>query len=231
MTNDPTHDAHSKPPAPRAPAPWVLRGEATALLYRFSEEWVRDQVQLPTGFTRALGGGLGVVMLVRYFASPVGPYDELLVIPGRFQSGGAAGFTIGDIWVSSEASVDNGRRNWAIPKKLARFEVTNDGRRQRFCVEVGGARLATFETEAGRWGLPLTTALVPKPLRTLLQSGADRGLFQTTIGATATLRRARLLRAETHEGMPAINAGSLLGAWRLTGLQMTFPAATVIARP
>ena len=73
----------------------------------------------------------------------MGPYDELALIPGTFgppasglktkiQDGMTVGKKLGvekdmritGIWVSSEASLVNGRRNWNIPKHMARFAFT-----------------------------------------------------------------------------------------------------------
>jgi hypothetical protein len=33
----------------------------------------------------AFNGGLGMMQIVRYHDSPVGPYDELILVPGYFQ--------------------------------------------------------------------------------------------------------------------------------------------------
>ena len=96
-------------------------------------------------------GGFGVVLVVRYESSDgastvllssttsqraatpavdadtlpslaVGPYDELMIIPGLFSRPGKDGgepsyaLAITRIYVSTVASVANGRRLWGIPK-------------------------------------------------------------------------------------------------------------------
>jgi hypothetical protein len=71
------------------------------------------------------------VQIVRYNNSPVGPYDELIYAPGAFHypGGEKPRLQITRIYVSSEASAYNGRKNWNIPKHLARFSFepqTND---------------------------------------------------------------------------------------------------------
>jgi hypothetical protein len=53
-------------------------------------------------------------------------YDELLLIPGEFhvpvaKERGATYARVTRIYVSTAASVFNGRRNWSIPKRLADF--------------------------------------------------------------------------------------------------------------
>ena len=79
-------------------------------------------------------GGLGAVMVVRYEDTPVGPYDELILVPGNFtvpqpSNGGLLkipkkALRISRIYVSQRTTVYNGRLNWNIPKHLARFEFS-----------------------------------------------------------------------------------------------------------
>ena len=66
-------------------------------------------------------GGLCMAQIIRYSDTPVGAYDELAVLPGYFNGVGPEGqkrkdFRITGIWVSQEATLMNGRRNWNIPK-------------------------------------------------------------------------------------------------------------------
>ncbi|OAQ67887.1 hypothetical protein VFPPC_04218 [Pochonia chlamydosporia 170] len=75
-------------------------------------------------------GGLGMIQILRYQDSPVGPYDEMLVVPGSFDwSRGTAGYPevgrnprISRIYVSQKHACYNGRLNWNTPKHLARFD-------------------------------------------------------------------------------------------------------------
>ncbi|KAK3329905.1 hypothetical protein B0H66DRAFT_40957 [Apodospora peruviana] len=80
-------------------------------------------------------GGLGMVQLVRYSETPAGPYDEMILVPGRFEYPleGKDGkkttkkaLRISRIYVSQKHTTWNGRKNWNIPKHLARFEWTED---------------------------------------------------------------------------------------------------------
>ena len=66
-------------------------------------------------------GGLGFTQIIRYSETPVGTYDELLILPGFFSHVGSDGKKREDarvtgIWVSQEATLMNGRKNWNIPK-------------------------------------------------------------------------------------------------------------------
>lgn len=63
-----------------------------------------------------LGSSLKILVIIRYEDTPVGPYDELIVAPGLFVNPhtGKKNARITNIYVSSDASVWNGRRNWSL---------------------------------------------------------------------------------------------------------------------
>ncbi|BGP40057.1 hypothetical protein JCM10449v2_004015 [Rhodotorula kratochvilovae] len=127
-------------PIPACPAPWSLTGEAWILpLYT---PFSTTPIPLPTGsyapleqgskadLSARFHGGVGMVLIVRYATSDAGPYDELMYVPGLFSRPAEAkkagekpeySFVITRIYVSTDASVKNGRRNWGIPKYRADF--------------------------------------------------------------------------------------------------------------
>ncbi|KAJ7640765.1 hypothetical protein DFH06DRAFT_1334488 [Mycena polygramma] len=113
------------------PAPWQLKGRSwTALVAPLSKT-----TSFPAGWcsgyqadTLSSGGefigGLGVIQIVSYSESPIGPYDELVYVPGRWKySDGTKAFRITQIYVSSKESAMNGRKNWNIPKSVASFNI------------------------------------------------------------------------------------------------------------
>ena len=60
-------------------------------------------------------------MWVRYHASPIGAYDELLILDHPlFRQRRLS--TIPKIFVSTESSVQHGQQLWGIPKELASFD-------------------------------------------------------------------------------------------------------------
>ncbi|EQL01217.1 hypothetical protein OCS_03072 [Ophiocordyceps sinensis CO18] len=72
-----------------------------------------------------------MIQIIRYRDSPVGPYDEMLVVPGSFdwtrrgpggRPEGGCNPRISRIYVSQKQSCYNGRINWGCPKHLARFD-------------------------------------------------------------------------------------------------------------
>ena len=155
-----------QPKAPRAPAPWSLTGHLYCFVHGTRSPSANPQhSENPDPSRRALMGGLGGILLFRYNTSPVGPYDELIIVPGAYgyqrPQQQAAGFSsfgslsqyalrllsrgtlacrpsshqktlsersfgISQIYVSTEASVTNGRQNWSIPKQQAVFDWEQD---------------------------------------------------------------------------------------------------------
>lgn len=57
-----------------------------------------------------------LLAIIRYEDTDVGPYDELIVMPGYFVNPhtGKRNARISNIYVSTDASVWNGRRNWSM---------------------------------------------------------------------------------------------------------------------
>lgn len=65
-----------------------------------------------------------MLQIIRYTQTPVGPYDEMALLPGDFAMPRAkeSNMRITRIYVSQKDTCYNGRKNWNIPKHLARFE-------------------------------------------------------------------------------------------------------------
>ncbi|TFK38138.1 hypothetical protein BDQ12DRAFT_723499 [Crucibulum laeve] len=115
-----------------APAPWKLSGRS----WMFVLSPLAKNASFPAGFSAShdaevmtAGGeftaGMGLIQVISYTESPVGPYDELLYIPGMWKyADGKTGYRITRIYVSTKESTKNGRRNWNIPKQVANFDYT-----------------------------------------------------------------------------------------------------------
>lgn len=127
-------------PLPHAPPPWTCKATVYVLsFYHLASsalplDIVYDPLELHAASfssekeTGKYVGGLGFAQMVRYSESPVGTYDELAILPGFFSSIGPDGkkskeSRITGIWVSQEATLMNGRRNWNIPKYAPRLHV------------------------------------------------------------------------------------------------------------
>ncbi|CAM1503069.1 Fc.00g078450.m01.CDS01 [Cosmosporella sp. VM-42] len=127
---------------PHYPPPWTLKADVYLFAYyttasqaanlppstysplEHASDYANPSVSKPVG-------GLSMLQIIRYTESPVGPYDELVVVPGYFEyeredeqgrRKKLKGLKIGRIYVSQKETCYNGRLNWNIPKHLARFD-------------------------------------------------------------------------------------------------------------
>ncbi|KAI1083050.1 hypothetical protein F5B20DRAFT_528357 [Whalleya microplaca] len=124
-----------------APPPWKLRGAVYMVSFWSEAGNLPDYAYSPlegsslnahSDSGRHLGG-LSQIQIIRYSESPVGPYDELIICPGFFayevEENGRRetekNARITRIYVSQKQTCWNGRKNWSIPKHLARFEWNN----------------------------------------------------------------------------------------------------------
>ncbi|KAK6345341.1 hypothetical protein TWF718_007259 [Orbilia javanica] len=75
------------------------------------------------GVNDKFDGGLGMIMVVRYTGGPVGPYDEIVYMPGYYGTPYASSsrYRITNIYVSTKEALYNGRLHWNTPKHLAVF--------------------------------------------------------------------------------------------------------------
>ncbi|PHH89506.1 hypothetical protein CDD83_5878 [Cordyceps sp. RAO-2017] len=129
-------------PIPIVPAPWTLKGDvyifglwsSSAEAERIPHELAYSPLEASSSFAddkiHKPAGGVGMIQIIRYRESPVGPYDELIIMPGNYDWERQVGEQhirgrnpkITRIYVSQERTCYNGRRNWNIPKHLAKFD-------------------------------------------------------------------------------------------------------------
>lgn len=193
------------------PPPWALHGDGHGLL-----------VWMP-------GGGAALMLFVRYADSDVGPYDELLWLDAwGLLVGGARRHTVSRIYVSTEASVFNGRVNWGLPKELASFSVTSLGAlSERVAVTSSLGHVASFSYRSSARSVPVDGGLLPARWRTLVQV-ADGRKFEMAPRARGRLRRARFSELAMSPGLfPDVNRGRVLAGFSLTGFEMMFPVPEI----
>ncbi|MCE9499339.1 MAG: acetoacetate decarboxylase family protein, partial [Leptospira sp.] len=109
------------------PPPWNLRGTGFVFLFPSNEKYILENGFLSAEDRSAYKGGLGGFVLANYEDSNVGPYYELLFIPGNFEQNEKMFKRITKIYVSSRLSVEQGIKNWAIPKEYADFSWIEKG--------------------------------------------------------------------------------------------------------
>lgn len=207
----------------RAGPPWTLRGAGLVAVF----------------------GARGVLMLVRYASSPVGPYDELLWAEVRDSPVGLRP-TVTRIVVSTEASVVWGRRNWGIPKELAAFgwsvsglDGGGGGGGQVRVTGAGGEMLAHLGFRVGGPRVPVWTGVVPGAWRTLAQpdltpepdadadAAGPRRTLLTTVQARGRVQAARLsaVQGAFH---PALTGARPLLTLAAPEFRMVFPVPRVV---
>ena len=207
--------------------PWTLTGNGLLFLAHFPETFVRKHGFLQPYQQTAYRGWVGTVILADYQSSDVGPYQELLFIPGLFRFGQTMSFSISKIYVSTPDSVANGRANWGIPKELADFTFeTGALGQQRISVSRDGQPF--FSVRANAWGprIPITTRLLPG-FRVMQESLplSDAGQLLLTAPVASASARLTTLTELTVDGAFFPDSGRIkpLIALTLSDVTMTFP--------
>ncbi|TFV93583.1 hypothetical protein E4S40_15170 [Algoriphagus kandeliae] len=177
----------------KAPAPWDLKGEGVILVYKFPKIWVEEQGQLPEYLKGKFTGGLGYLMLVNYTQSPVGPYRELLLIPGKFKPQGKQSIT--RIFVDSEQSTQNGRANWGIPKETMDFDWIEED--EKIKIQVKSRKEPLFSCEIKPFGFPFPASTKLLPID-LYQHWEGKGFYTKPSGKG----KAKLARVKIQEVNP-----------------------------
>lgn len=215
-----------------APAPWRLQGRGYIAAFRDGQGRLDDQAAFvpPSLRGKRRGAPWAYMMFVDYATSPVGPYHELLFIPGAFDFAQGRYLSISRIFVSSEDSVVNGRRNWGIPKELAQFSVQygQEGV-DRVQLSRGGKTFADLCFKPWPLPLPMVGGLVPPRWRTLGQHHEGQEFIYSPLAngiiSPASLRDARFDSAE----FPDLSQASCMACVKVRRFWMTFPEARIQA--
>lgn len=216
------------PPVPMRPAPWQLKGQGYILAVRLPESFLDNQSFLPETQRATRRGRLAYVMFVDYRETDVGPYHELLYIPGSLAFGSRRRLSISRIYVSTRESVVNGHENWGIPKERCDFRVSygvNGVDEVRLVLD--GQVIAELDFCPRLFRLPFNGNLVPARFRTLAQHFKGRE-FTYIPSARGHLRPASLVRSRFDSRyFPDVSQGRVVACVKVTDFDMTFPVATV----
>ncbi|GAA5899180.1 hypothetical protein JCM6882_009276 [Rhodosporidiobolus microsporus] len=190
------------------PAPWNLTGKAWIFptYTPFSEAPVAppegSYAPLEQGSkadqSERFHGGVGTVMLIRYDSGEAGPYDELLLVPGLFSRTKTGNdkpdyhFSISRIYVSTDVSVYNGRKNWGIPKHRALFDwsTSPSGNTLLSISHPSSPSHPFFRAELANspltpFSVPASTSMLDWRLSKWLMDGYSAALYQPALtGAT-----------------------------------------------
>lgn len=223
------------------PAPWQLTGKGYVVAVWMphlnntveqSEQTLARKFMNKAGLLGS-GGRVQLLIFAHYTHSDAGPYDELLHIP-QLSHGAVQGYpSIDKIYVSSMASVINGQNNWGIPKQLASFDYHQAAKSPATesikLYTPDQQPIAQITFQSSRFKFPVSTALIPARLRTLVQDWRGKR-FYTAPEASGQASFATVKNwwfDPVH--FPEINNGKVLAAWKMTDFNMTFPLAKITA--
>lgn len=197
--------------------PWALKGSGLILVYK--------SIQMENQPVKGnYLGGPAVLMLVDYQSSPVGPYKELLFIPGRYDFGVKTGYQISYIRVSSDESTGNGIQNWGIPKKTGAFTVLSESNQKKWNME-DESEIVDCTFSHGRLAIPVFT----KPLPYRLVQNMGEKLFITRPEASGTMTWAKLQNFKTNiPALHALNSTKPLLSVYVKNFRMVFPAPEIL---
>lgn len=221
------------------PAPWQLMGNGYVVAV-----WMPNRNNTVEQSEQALSrkiihkasllgsrGRVQLLIFAHYTHSDAGPYDELLHIP-QLSHGAVQGYpSIDKIYVSSMASVINGQNNWGIPKQLASFDYHQAATAQAtesiklHTPDQQPIARITFQTS--RFKFPVTTALIPARLRTLVQDWRGKR-FYTAPAASGQASFATVKNwwfDPVH--FPDLSQGKVLAACKISDFNMVFPLAKI----
>lgn len=213
-------------PSVVAPAPWTLTGNGYIFLYRFPKEIIKKNGFLSDYQQDSFRGLLGSIMFVDYHTTPVGPYQELLFIPGLFKMLDRNTFSISKIYVSSFESVWNGIENWGIPKEKCDFDIQkNKNNTDHLTASLAGNPFFEATLKRGKISFPLTTGIFP--LRITQRLGNQ--MVYTKPSAKGKAYFAKLQDCKINsELFPGISKLKPLAVLVVENFSMTFPEAEFI---
>lgn len=214
---------------PLAPAPWNLAGSGYVLAVHLPEKMSDEDLFVPATLRGKRRGRLALMMFVDYTESNVGPYHELLLIPGSFTFNHSVNRSITRIFVSTTESVVNGYLNWGIPKERCDFSVEYGSREDHIVLTAeDGTRFAELTLRPRRvFRIPTRASLIPEKWRTLGQH-RDGQQFLYAPDSRGHIKPASLVDAR-FDGryFPDITQGKIISCWKITDFSMVFPVADV----
>ncbi len=201
-------------------APWKLTGNGYILLYRFTKACVAEHGFLADFQKEKFVSGWGAVILVDYQSSPVGPYHELLFIPGLFSFNKKKVFSISKIYVSTQSSVVNGIENWGIPKEFADFQWGKKQISDHIAIFKDGVSFFQADFIRSRICFPISTTILPL---TIVQAHKDK-LMLTKPKSSGMAYLAKLQNIKvSSDFFPDLTKVKPLLVLRVENFKMEFP--------
>ncbi|EPG73273.1 acetoacetate decarboxylase-like protein [Leptospira fainei serovar Hurstbridge str. BUT 6] len=163
-------------------------------------------------------------MFVNYESSNVGPYYEILYIPGNFEYKDRTYKRITRIFVSSRESVEEGFRNWAIPKEQADFVWQKTGSVTKIEISRDGKIFLRAMIKTLGFNFPVSTSLFDI---SLLQKANDGEYLNTAFAGRGKGKFARLESFWVDENLfpNFLNAGGFKTGVGINPFDLVFPVA------
>lgn len=215
------------PELPVVPPPWELRGDGYVLLYHFSRAFGERESQHQPPLAGRWRGMLSAVTWMFYNTSGVGPYGELMVIPGVFAWRGRRDFSITRIYVSTWESVVSGRANWGIPKDRADISVERRSSGEEHLVAaLDGNILCEMLCRPSRFSLPVSTRFLPITLMQVWEGQT----FYTPFTLQADVHWLDVIRISSDgDHFPSLAGETPLIAVKLANFAVTYPIPRIVA--
>lgn len=106
---------------PYAEPPWIFKGRALYQLQLVKESEARKHTPAELPLVSFLGYTLGGFYLARYSDSPVGAFDELVVISGLVWNVPTSCAWAARVYVNNSDARKHGRKDVGLPSRLASF--------------------------------------------------------------------------------------------------------------
>lgn len=148
------------------PTSWKLTGEGYMMFFKFPKEYLLENGYLTKADEDSFIGGASCIIIANYQTSPVGPYCELLFLPGKVKYQGKKMYTVSKAYVSSEASCECGINHWGIPKEMASFNIIKkDNDLEYIKVTHNHELILDIAIKASGVAFPLNSLFLPNQIR------------------------------------------------------------------
>lgn len=196
------------------PAPWTLTGSGLIIPFLLDSDY--KNTHFP-----GWSGRLAIMMFVKYVSSPVGSYSEWMFVPGKRVNPRGKHFSVDQIRVDSQLSVDCGQQNWGIPKQLANFNIEQT--KSNWHMEVS-ENLGNVVAKGRLLGpsIPIHSAILPFSLYQFWQG--EHYWTKPVAKGTGRLFKLESLSV-TGDHFPDISTQTRLPAVAISNFTMTFPTA------
>jgi hypothetical protein len=204
------------------PAPWTLHGSGYVVLLR-AGALTDQQLFVPPSLLGKRHGHTLSLLFFDYQASVCGPYRELMIGVGfDFDEGQYSSIT--RAYASTRDSVANSRLNWGLPADHADFAVERvSARHDQVVLTREGHVIAELELEHSGLSIPVTSALLPSDLRTMVQHWRGKQ-YSLALKAKGKLRMAKLQRSRFDPRFfPDLSQSSVIAAAYLPSFELKLP--------